>query len=121
MISKYDTSTKDKVKVSYLLYSTLLELGLNPSNKGTIYLKEIIEYIILNNLYDYSYNEILNRFVKSKGYKKANVKFNIKNSLYRINYKKAERNFEKCLNMPFDMYYLSPSKLINIIALKYRD
>lgn len=55
MKSEYGTYTKDKVKVSYLLYSMLFELGLNPSNKGTIYLKELIEYIILNNLYDYSY------------------------------------------------------------------
>ena len=57
MKSVYDTCTKDKVKVSYSLYAMLIELGLNPSNKGTIYLKEVIEYIILNNLYDYTYNE----------------------------------------------------------------
>jgi len=48
MKSVYDTCTKDKVKVSYSLYAMLIELGLNPSNKGTIYLKEVIEYIILN-------------------------------------------------------------------------
>ena len=69
MRSEYDTYTKDKVKVSYLLYAMLFELGLNPANKGTIYLKEIIEYIILNNLYDCSYKEI--RFLKTDRRKKS--------------------------------------------------
>ena len=70
MKSIYDTYTKDKVKVSYSLYAMLFELGLNPSNKGTIYLKELIEYIILNNLYDYSYKDILKFFVNDNNYEK---------------------------------------------------
>ena len=68
MKSVYDTCTKDKVKVSYSLYAMLIELGLNPSNKGTIYLKEVIEYIILNNLYDYTYKDILSLFANEKNY-----------------------------------------------------
>lgn len=121
MKSVYDTCTKDKVKVSYSLYAMLFELGLSPSNKGTIYLKELIEYIILNNLYDYSYKEILQLFINDNSYEKKNIQSNIKNSLYRINYTKAKSNFEKYLNLQFDSYYLSPSKFINIIALKYKD
>lgn len=121
MKSKYDTSTKDKVKVSYYIYTVLFELGLNPSSKGTIYLKEIIDYVILNNLYDYSYKKILQLFSNQQQYELENVKYNIKNCIYRINYLKAEKNFEKYLNIQFDTYYLAPSKLINIIALKYKN
>jgi hypothetical protein len=121
MKSEYDTSTKDKVKASYLLYAMLFELGLNPSNKGTIYIKEVIEYIILNNLYDYSYKEILQLFIKDKNYDLIKIRTNIKNALYRIDYSKAKKNFEKYLNIQFDTYYLSPSKFINIIALKCND
>ena len=121
MKSVYDTCTKDKVKVSYSLYAMLFELGLSPSNKGTIYLKELIEYIILNNLYDYSYKEILELFITENHYELKNIKSNIKNSLYRIDYIKAKKNFEKYLSLQFDPYYLSPSKFINIIALKYCD
>jgi len=118
---EYDTCTKDKVKVSYSLYAMLFELGLSPSNKGTIYLKELIEYIILNNLYDYSYKEILSLFIADNNYDKKNIQNNIKNTLYRINYIKAKNNFEKYLNLQFDTYYLSPSRFITIIALKNKD
>lgn len=121
MKSVYDTCTKDKVKVSYSLYAMLFELGLCPSSKGTIYLKELIEYIVLNDLYDYSYKEVLELFVREKHYELKNIKSNIKNSLYRIDYSKAKKNFEKYLSLEFDSYYLSPSKFINIIALKYND
>ena len=121
MKSEYDTCTKDKVEVSYLLYAMLFELGLNPASKGTIYIKEIIEFIVLNNLYDYSYKEILNLFIKDKHYEKKNIKSNIKNSIYRIDYIKAKKGFEKYLNLRFDAFYLSPSRFINIIALKYKD
>ena len=48
MDSKYDTYTKDNVTVSYLLHNLLFELGLNPSSKGTIYLKELITYVVSN-------------------------------------------------------------------------
>lgn len=119
MKSEYDIYTKDKVKVSYSLFVILLELGLSPSNKGTIYLKELIEYIVLNNLYDYSYKEILELFINEKHYKLKNIKSNIKNTLYRIDSNKTKRNFEKHLSIQFDPYFLSPSKFINIIALKY--
>lgn len=121
MKSVYDTYTKDKVKVSYSLYAMLFELGLCPSSKGTIYLKELIEYIVLNDLYDYSYKEILELFISEKHYELKNIKSNIKNTLYRIDYSKAKRNFEKYLGLEFDTYYLSPSNFINIIALKYND
>ncbi len=121
MKSEYDTFTKDKVTVSYLLYAMLFELGLSPSNIGTIYLKEIIEYITLNNLYDSSYKEILQLFIEEKHYELKKVKTNIKNALYRIDYTKTKKNFYKYFNIEFDSYYLSPSKFINLIALKYID
>ena len=121
MKSKYDTCTNDKVKVSYLLYAMLIELGLSPSNKGTIYLKEIIEYIILNNLYDYSYKDILKNFTNENNYDLEKIRTNIKNCLYRVDYARAKKNFNKYLNLEFDTYYLSPSKFINIVALKYNN
>jgi len=121
MKSVYDTCTKDKVKVSYSLYAMLIELGLNPSNKGTIYLREIIEYTILNNLYDYSYKDILKLFTNENNYDLKKIRTNIKNCLYRINYTKSKKNFDKYLNIEFDTYYLSPSKFINIVALKYNS
>ena len=74
MKSVYDTCTKDKVKVSYSLYAMLFELGLCPSSKGTIYLKELIEYIIYNNLYDYSHKEVLELFISKKHYELKNIK-----------------------------------------------
>lgn len=117
----YDSSTKNKVKISYFLYAMLFDLGLNPSNKGTIYLEELIEYIMINNLYDYSYKEILEKFTTEKHYELKNIKNNIKNSIYRINSIKAKQNFQKHLRLPFDSYYLSPSKFTNIVALKYKD
>lgn len=121
MKSVYETCTKDKAQASYSLYTVLFELGLNPSSKGTIYLKELIEYIISNNLYDFTYKEILNLFVTDKHYEQKHIQNNIKNSLYRIKYSKAKANFEKYFKIPFDTYYLSPSKFVNIIALKYKN
>lgn len=121
MISNYDTYTKDNVTVSYLLYSLLFELGLSPSNKGTIYLKELIEYVVSNKLFDYSYNNILKQFIHINHYENKNVRSNIKNALYRININKAKSNFKTYLNLQFDTYYLSPCNFINIIALKYND
>lgn len=121
MKSVYDTCTKDKVKVSYSLYAMLFELGLCPSSKGTIYLKELIEYIVANNLYDSSYKDTLELFVADSHYELKNIKSNIKNSLYRIDYSKAKRNFKKYLDLEFDTYYLSPSNFINIVALRYND
>lgn len=106
MDSKYDTYTKDNVTVSYLLYNLLFELGLNPSSKGTIYLKELITYVVSNNLYDYSYNDILKQFIQKNHYENKNVKSNIKNALYRINTNKAKSNFKTYLNLQFDTYYL---------------
>ena len=114
MDSKYDTYTKDNVTVSYLLYNLLFELGLNPSSKGTI-------YVVSNNLYDYSYNDILKQFIQKNHYENKNVKSNIKNALYRINTNKAKSNFKTYLNLQFDTYYLSPCNFINIIALKYNN
>lgn len=121
MNSKYDTYDKEKVSTSYLLYNLLFELGLSPSNKGTIYLKELIEYVVSNKLYDYSYNDILKKFVQSKSYESKNIKSNIKNTIYRINLNKAQNNFIKYLNLQFDSYYLSPCNFLNIVALKYND
>lgn len=121
MDSKYDTYTKDNVTVSYLLYNLLFELGLNPSSKGTIYLKELITYVVSNNLYDYSYNDILKQFIQYNHYENKNIKSNIKNALYRINTNKAKSNFKTYLNLQFDTYYLSPCNFINIIALKYNN
>lgn len=121
MDSKYDTYTKDNVTVSYLLYNLLFELGLNPSSKGTIYLKELITYVVSNNLYDYSYNDILKQFIQYNHYENKNVKSNIKNALYRINTNKAKSNFKTYLNLQFDTYYLSPCNFINIIALNYNN
>lgn len=121
MKSVYDTCTKDNVKVSYSLYTMLFDLGLNPSNKGTIYLKEVIEYVVLNGLYDASYQEILKRFICENHYELKNIKDNIKNALYRVDYAKARKNFERYLKLPFDVYYFSPSKFISILALKYKN
>lgn len=121
MKSTINTDTKNILTISYSIYAVLFSLGLNLSSKGTIYLKELIEFIILNNLYDYQYNKILELFITAKHYETKNIKNNIKNSLYRINFSKAKKNFELYLNLEFDSYYLSPSKFINIIALKYRD
>lgn len=121
MKSVYDTCTKDNVKVSYSLYTMLFELGLSPSNKGTIYLKEVIEYIVLNGLYDYSYKKVLELFIHEKHYELKNIKDNIKNTLYRVDYAKAKKNFETYLKLPFDVYYFSPSKFISIFALKYKN
>ena len=121
MDSKYDTYTKDNVTVSYLLYNLLFELGLNPSSKGTIYLKELITYVVSNNLYDYSYNDILKQFIQKNHYENKKVKSNIKNALYRINTNKAKSNFKTYLNLQIDTYYLSPCNFINIIALKYNN
>lgn len=55
MKSTINTDTKNILTISYSIYAVLFSLGLNPSSKGTIYLKELIEFIILNNLYDYLY------------------------------------------------------------------
>lgn len=121
MKNKYDTFTTEKTRVSYLPYTTLFELGFNPSSKGTFYLKGLIEYIIVNNLYDYSYKNILKMFTKDNNYELDNVRENIRNSLRRVDYFKIQKNFKKYLDVDFDYYFLSPTKFINILALKYSN
>ncbi len=114
MKSEYG-STKDKVTDS--LYAMLFDLGLSPSNKGTIYLKELIEYIISNNLYDHTYKELLGQFARENHYDLKKLQCNIKNTLYRLDTIKAKQNFAKYFSIPFDAYYLSPSKFISLITL----
>ena len=121
METKYDVLTKDVKEISYSVYTVLLNLGLSPSNKGTLYLKELILFVISNDLYDYSYKDILQKFIKHNNYDIKKVRNNIKNTLYRINCLKAKNNFEKYLDVEFDSYYTSPSKFLNIIALKYNN
>ncbi len=115
MKSEYGNHTKDKV--IYSLYAILFDLGLSPSNKGTIYLKELIEYIISNHLYDHAYKEILEQF----NYDLRKLQSNIKNAIYRLDTSKAEKNFEKYFSIEFDTYYLSPNKFVSLIVLILRS
>lgn len=114
MKSEYG-STKDKV--TYSLYAILFDLGLSPSNKGIFYLKELIEYIVSNGIYDHTYKEILQQFAGEKHYDLKKLQGNIKNAIYYLDTTKAQKNFEKYFRIPFDIFYLSPSKLISLIAL----
>ncbi len=114
MKSKYGNHTKDKV--TYSLYAILFDLGLSPSNKGTIYLKELIEYIISNHLYDHTYKEIL-----ENNYDLRKLQSNIKNAIYRLDTSKAEKNFEKYFSIEFDTYYLSPNKFVSLVVLILRS
>lgn len=114
MKSEYG-STKDKV--TYSLYALLFDLGLSPSNKGTIYLKELIKYIISNNLYDHTYKELLGQFASENHYDLKKIQSSIKNTLYRLDTAKAEKNFEKYFAIQFDAYYFSPNKFISLITL----
>lgn len=114
MKSEYG-STKDKV--TYSLYAMLFDLGLSPSNKGTIYLKELIEYVISNHLYDSTYKEILNQFADTNHYDQKKIQGNIKNAVYYLDTTKSQKNFEKYFAIPFDSFYLSPSKLLSLITL----
>lgn len=118
MKSEYG-STKDKV--TYSLYAMLFDLGLSPSNKGTIYLKELIEYIISNTLYDSTYKEISKQFAEENNYDLRKLQSNIKNAIYRLDTSKAQKNFEKYFSIEFDTYYLSPNKFVSLIVLILRS
>ena len=44
-------------------------------------------------------DEVLELFISEKNYELKNIKTNIKNALYRIDYSKAKRNFKKYLDL----------------------
>ena len=118
---KSEFGNNTKYIVIYSLYAILFDLGLSPSNKGTIYLKELIEYIIFNHLYDHAYKEILEQFAEENNYDLRKLQSNIKNAIYRLDTSKAEKNFEKYFSIEFDTYYLSPNKFVSLIVLILRS
>ena len=119
MKTKYDVFTKDKEKISYraFIQTTLIELGLSPTSKGTYYLRDIITLA----LQEYSYNDVSLVDLRQKLAEKENTSANtIKANIdYTFKYKdisKAEKNFETIFNTKYDEYYITAKSLTNLIV-----
>ena len=118
MKTKYDVFTKDKTKISYsaFIQSTLIELGLSPTSKGTYYLRDLILLAIQEN----NFNDISLRDLRYKLSKVCNISsYTIKSNIdYAFKFKdvtKAEENFETIFNIKYDEYYITAKALTNLI------
>ena len=125
MISKYDISTKDKIEVSYrdfILY-ILLQIGLQPSNKGIYYLRDLIllalqEYNFIEN--EVKNTDLINKLANIKHISAANIRTNIDYAFKFKDTTKAEINFKKIFNFEYDAYYMTAKTITSfIISLIY--
>ena len=119
MQNTYDTSTKDKVKVSYCAFiqTTLIDLGLSPTSKGTYYLRDIILLAIQeNNFENINLIELRNKLAKTKNTTPATIKSNIDYTFRFKDTSKAENHFETIFNIKYDEYYITAKSLTNLIS-----
>lgn len=118
MKTEYDVFTKDKIKISYraFIQSTLMELGLSPTSKGTYYLRDIILLAIQeNNFNDISLIDLRNKLAKSKNISPYTIKSNIDYTFRFKDTSKAKENFETIFNIKYDEYYITAKSLTNLI------
>ena len=118
MNTVYDVSTKDNGKISYcsFIQTTLLNLGLSPSSKGTYYLRDIILLAIQeDNFEDINLKHLQNKLAKNKNILPSTIKTNIDYSFRIKNTSKAKDNFETIFNIKYDEYYLTAKTLTNLI------
>ena len=125
MISKYDISTKDKIEVSYrdfILY-ILLQIGLQPSNKGIYYLRDLIllalqEYNFIEN--DVNITDLRNKLSIIKHLSPLTIKTNIEYAFKYRDISKGEKNFKNIFGFEYDTYYMTAKTITNfIISLIY--
>ena len=79
MNTVYDVSTKDNSKISYcsFIQTTLLNLGLSPSSKGTYYLRDIILLAIQEDKFeDINLKHLQNKLAKNKNILPSTIKTN---------------------------------------------
>ena len=118
MNTVYDVSTKDNGKISYcsFIQTTLLNLDLSPSSKGTYYLRDIILLAIQeDNFEDINLKHLQNKLAKNKNILPSTIKTNIDYSFRIKNTSKAKDNFETIFNIKYDEYYLTAKTLTNLI------
>lgn len=117
MITTYDISTKDKVEISYstFILANLLKLGLNLSNKGTFYLRDMIIIAVqVNKLSesDISLKCLLEKLSKLKNISPKTIKSNIDYAFKYIDILKAEKNFKNIFGFEYDRYYITTKSII---------
>jgi len=116
MVSKYDISTKDKKEMSYrtFVFALLINLGFNPSNKGTFYLRDLI-LLAINNSEDIGLKELRKQLANKKRISQTKIKTNIDYAFKCIDNTKTENNFKDIFHFEYDIYFMTAKTLINLI------
>lgn len=116
MISKYDISTKEKNEMSYraFVFALLIDIGFNPSNKGTFYLRDLI-LLAMNNSEDIGLKELRKQLANKKHISQTKIKTNIDYAFKCINSIKTKNNFKNIFHFEYDTYFMTAKTLINLI------
>lgn len=116
MVSKYDISTKDKKEMSYraFVFALLINLGFNPSNKGTFYLRDLILLAIRNNA-DIWLKELRKQLASKKHISQMKIKTNIDYAFKCIDSTKTKNNFKNIFHFEYDIYFMTAKTLINLV------
>ncbi len=99
-------------KIDLLITCIFLKLGLNLSNAGVRYLKELIKMAYISNELDIKYKELCNKLSKKLNVSIKKVDSNIYTAVNTINVGLAKKNFPSIFHTEFDYYYISPKKLL---------
>lgn len=116
MINKYDISTKDKKEMSYrtFVFALLINLGFNPSNKGTFYLRDLILLAISNDT-DIGLKELRKQLANKKHISQMKIKTNIDYAFRCIDSTKAKDNFKNIFYIEYNPYFITAKTLINLV------
>lgn len=115
----YDTFTKENCNISYesFIQTSLAKLGFKFNTSGTKYLKDLILFIYINNVYDVCIDKICKEFLINKNIYSISVKnfiTRIDYSIQNVDNKKFQYNFYNIFHVDYDIYYRSVKNIVNL-------
>ena len=116
---KFPTSNGAEVEeLNSYVFANLMNLGL-PIKRGTIELKNVIIFGILNADDDLTFTSSLKLYCKENNLNFAVVKSNIFKATYSINQTRFKNNFYKIFNYESDLSFTTPMNLYEcFVALR---
>lgn len=116
MVNKYDIYTEDKKEMSYrtFVFALLINLGFNPSNKGTFYLRDLI-LLAMKNSEDIGLKELRKQLANKKHISQTKIKTNIDYAFKCIDSTKTKNNFNNIFHFEYNIYFMTAKTLINLV------